>query len=90
MALRGLIRHGNGSTIPRIARIFNIMSTNASVAHRWTARELCALPAEQRDAILREAAELARKDYINDLELTDFEAFGKDDIYGESSNAEAR
>jgi acyl-CoA reductase-like NAD-dependent aldehyde dehydrogenase len=57
---------------------------------RWTAAELRRLPPEQRDAILEEAAALAEEEYRNNLELTAFEAFGKDDLYGDSSSAEAR
>ncbi len=43
---------------------------------RWTAEELRRLPAEQRSAILAEAAERAAPEYENDPQLTDFEAFG--------------
>jgi hypothetical protein len=57
---------------------------------RWTAAELRELPPEQRDAILAEAAALAEEFYRNDPELTAFEAFGKDDLYGDSSSAEPR
>jgi hypothetical protein len=58
--------------------------------HIWTAAELLRLPASQRDAILAEAAALAEADYLHDRDLTDFEAFGKDDLYGDSSDAETR
>ncbi len=57
---------------------------------RWTAAELRKLPAAQRDAILAEAAALAESEYRTNPELTVFEAFGKDDLYGESSNTETR
>ena len=57
---------------------------------RWTADEFRKLPAAERDAILEAAAALADDDYRNDPRLTAFEAFGKDDLHGESSNAEAR
>ena len=53
----------------------------------WTADELRKLPADQRDAILAAAAELAEDLYRNDPHLTDFEAFGEDDLYGESTTA---
>ena len=56
----------------------------------WTAAELRVLPPEQRDAILTAAAALAVDDYIHDRSLTSFEAFGKDDLYGESANTESR
>ena len=59
-----------------------------SSAHRWTATELRKLSPEQRDAILEAAAACAEEAYRNDAALTDFEAFGKDDLYGDSSSAE--
>jgi hypothetical protein len=49
----------------------------------WTAAELRALPPDQRDAVLEIAAALAEKDYRNDPQLTAFDAFGKDDLYGD-------
>ena len=57
---------------------------------RWAAAELRKLPAQERDAILEAAAALAEDEYRNDPELTAFEAFGKNDLYGESSNTETR
>ncbi len=59
-------------------------------AKRWTASELRKLPAEERNAILEAAAALAEEEYRNNPELTAFEVFGKDDLYGESANTEAR
>ena len=56
----------------------------------WTAAELRKLPPAQRDAILEAAAALAEEDYRNDSQLTAFEAFGKDDLHGDSSNTETR
>jgi hypothetical protein len=58
--------------------------------NRWTAKELRRLPAQQRDAILEAAAAPAEKEYRNNPQLTAFEAFGKNDLYGESSNTETR
>jgi hypothetical protein len=54
---------------------------------QWTAAELRKLPAEQRNAILEAAAALAEDLYRANPELTDFEAFGDDDLYGESTAA---
>jgi hypothetical protein len=48
------------------------------------------LPAAQRDAIMEAAAALAEREYRDDPRLTAFEAFGKDDLYGDSSTAETR
>jgi hypothetical protein len=36
------------------------------------------------------AAALAEEEYRNNPELTAFEAFGKDDLYGDSSSTETR
>ena len=58
--------------------------------HRWTASELRKLPPEQREAVLVAAAALAEDDYRKDTSLTAFEAFGRDEIYGDSSSAETR
>ena len=60
------------------------------LGRRWTAAELRKLPPAQRDAILEAAAALAEKDYRHDRQLTAFEAFGTDDLYGESSSSETR
>jgi hypothetical protein len=57
------------------------------VTKNWTAAEMRKLPAEQRDAILEAAAALAEEIYRNNPALTDFEAFGEDDLYGESTAA---
>jgi acyl-CoA reductase-like NAD-dependent aldehyde dehydrogenase len=64
--------------------------TPLPTAKRWTAAELRTLPAHERDAILQAAAEVAEKEYRNNPELTAFEAFGKDDLYGDSSGAASR
>ena len=60
------------------------------LGRRWTAAELRKLPPAQRDAILEAAATLAEEDYRSDPRLTAFEAFGKDDLYGDSSSTETR
>jgi hypothetical protein len=57
---------------------------------RWTAAELRKLPPEERDRILESAAALAEEEYRQDPTLTAFEAFGKDDLYGDSSSTETR
>jgi hypothetical protein len=60
------------------------------VATSLTAAELRRLPREKRNAVLEAAAQLAEHDYKLDPELTAFEAFGKDDLYGDSSSAAPR
>jgi hypothetical protein len=68
-----------------------VMNTeNTAVKKRWTGAELRKLPPAEREAILEAAAALAESEYRKNPELTDFEAFGKDDLYGESSNTETR
>jgi hypothetical protein len=47
------------------------------------------LPAEERDAILAAAAALAEEDY-RAPELTEFEAFGEEDLHGDSSSSQPR
>lgn len=66
------------------------MNEEHTTGKRWTAAELRKLPEEQRNAILEAAAALAEEEYRNNPELTAFEAFGKDDLYGESANTETR
>ena len=56
----------------------------------WTAAELRRLPAEQRDAILVEAARRADPDYTHNAELMDFEAFREEDLHGRSSSTQPR
>ena len=61
-----------------------------SSGRRWTATGLRKLSQEQRDAVMEAAAALAEEEYRRNAELTAFEAFGKDDLYGDSSSAETR
>ena len=57
---------------------------------RWTARELRKLPARERDRILEAAAKAAEGEYRAHRDLTGFEAFGKEDLHGDSSDSETR
>lgn len=65
-------------------------SQGVAANKRWTATELRKLPPGERNAVLEAAAALAEEEYRNNPELTAFEAFGKDDLYGESSSTETR
>jgi hypothetical protein len=69
----------------------NAMNPDSSslLGKNWTAAELRKLPAEQRDAIMEAAAAVAEAIYRDNPELTDFEAFDEDDLYGESTAAPA-
>jgi hypothetical protein len=55
----------------------------------WKACELRKLPSNERDAILESAAVQAENEYRTNAPLTDFEAFGEDDLHGESTAATA-
>jgi hypothetical protein len=66
-----------------------VQSTIAAGA-RLSARELRRLPQAERDAILLAAARQAEAEYRRDRDLTAFEAFGKDDLSGESANTQTR
>jgi hypothetical protein len=62
------------------------MTTQLNNSDRaWTATELRRLPATERDDILAEAAALAESEYRSQPHLTDFEAFGEDDLHGDST-----
>jgi acyl-CoA reductase-like NAD-dependent aldehyde dehydrogenase len=69
-----------------------VMQTDTLVPRtlRSTATELRKLPPKQRDAILEVAAALAERDYHDNVELNAFDAFGKDDLHGDSSSAQTR
>jgi hypothetical protein len=64
--------------------------TPAATSKHWTAAELRKLPRAERDAILRAAAALAEVEYRGNPNLTAFEAFGKDDLHGDSSDTQTR
>ncbi len=55
-----------------------------------SAAELRRMPIRDRDAILASQAALAESVYREDRQLTDFEAFGAEDLHGDSSSAETR
>jgi hypothetical protein len=57
--------------------------------HAWTASELRRLPPSERDDILARAAALAECEYRSKPRLTDFEAFGEDDLHGDSTTPAA-
>jgi len=54
----------------------------------WSATELRRLPAAEREAVLSAAAARAEKEYRSNADLTDFEAFGQDDLHGTSTAAQ--
>lgn len=51
-----------------------------------TAKELRGLPPAERDVLLQAAAAQAESEYRANQTLSAFEAFGEDDICGESAN----
>jgi hypothetical protein len=64
------------------------MATDITV--QPTARQLRKMPCQERDAFLQAAAQAAEKEYRQNPELTSFEAFGKGDLHGDSSDAQTR
>jgi Zn-dependent peptidase ImmA (M78 family)/transcriptional regulator with XRE-family HTH domain len=52
--------------------------------------ELLRLPRAQRARILADAAARAEKEYRKNPDVTDFDAFGEDDLYVEGEDSEAR
>jgi hypothetical protein len=68
------------------------MNPQAAIApaRPLTARELRRLPPADRDAVLSAAAKQAEIEYRTNIDLTAFEAFGAEDLHGESANSQAR
>ena len=66
------------------------MTERTPPARSWSAAELRRLPPDQRDAALAAAAEQAAPDYTHDQALTAFEAFGPEDLHGDSADARPR
>jgi hypothetical protein len=84
---------GSGRRSRRAVPAGEIAVTHQNVMpkdRRWTASELRKLPPAARNAILEAAAALAEGDYRHDPRLTAFEAFGEDDLSGDSSSIEPR
>ena len=67
-----------------------MLSAEPIVHKKWTAKEVRKLPQAERDALLAAAALQAEAEYRGNRELTAFEAYGKDDLHGESANSAAR
>jgi hypothetical protein len=57
-----------------MSKITTTIPKKSRTQRRWTAQELRAMPAAQRDAILLAAAKRAEADYRSDRNLTAFEA----------------
>ena len=57
-------------------------------ANQPSVAELRRMPPEQRDAILDQQAAVAEEEYRTNPALTDFEAYGRDDLYGESTGSQ--
>jgi hypothetical protein len=55
----------------------------------WTAGEIGRLPVDQRDILLEASATVAATEYRNNAELTAFDAFGEDDLHGDSASTES-
>jgi hypothetical protein len=48
------------------------------------------MPQQEREAVLRAASDRAEIEYRSNEELTAFEAFGREDLHGESSTSSTR
>ena len=70
-----------------------VVQTRSLWCVRWrdcfSPTELLRLPRGQRNQILADAAAQAEKEYRTNPDLTDFNAFGEDDLHVESSSTEA-
>ena len=67
-----------------------IPSSPIASSRTWKAGDLRKLPPNERDTILAAAALVAENEYRTNRQLTDFEAFGKDDLHGDSTAAPAK
>ena len=54
----------------------------------WHAGEIGRLPVDQRDILLAASTAVAVQEYETNAELTAFDAFGEDDLYGDSASSE--
>lgn len=54
----------------------------------WTPSEIGRLPIDQRDILLEASAMVAAEEYRTNPDLTAFEAFGEDDLHGDSASSE--
>ena len=66
------------------------MSTVQATQSKLTPREIRRLSPAERDAVLSAAAASAEPEYRENAALTSFEAFGKEDLHGDSSDSQAR
>src|SRR5271170_2246531 len=64
--------------------------TSVPSGQKLTAEQLRRMPPAERDAILVAAATRAESEYCANPDLTGFEAFGKEDLHGDSANAQSR
>jgi hypothetical protein len=56
----------------------------------WCAKELRRLPVDERNAVLAAAAQVAEPEYRTNPSLTNFDAFGEEDLHGQSTAAPER
>jgi hypothetical protein len=66
------------------------MSIVQATPAKLTPREIRRLSPAQREAALQSAAALAEREYRDDRALASFEAFGKEDLHGDSASTQAR
>jgi hypothetical protein len=56
----------------------------------WTPAEIHRLPVAQRDILVEASATVAARMYEEDPDLTAFDAYGEDDLYGDSAKGEPK
>jgi hypothetical protein len=90
----GIVSNGvviPNSRLPEGATVeIQVRAADAEVAPRAAGRptpgELLKLPRTERQAVLADAAALAEEDYLNDKELTGFDAFTEEELDGDESD----
>ena len=87
MSITGIVANGvivPNSPLPEGAHVEIWVTADPSqappaAAAHVTASELRKMPRQQRQAILAAAAKMAEQDYVDDKELTGFDAFSEED-----------
>jgi hypothetical protein len=88
------VRRLPAERLPQVLEFIDSLQTPAAESDPrgkcWTATELRMLAPAERDLILAHQAASFEDEYRNNPELTDFEAFGDEDLYVEDSGAATR
>lgn len=71
----------DGASVTAVEELAHALDETSIPPRRYTALELMKLPLAERHRILEEAAEEAAEEYRTNPDLTEFDAFGEDDLY---------